>query len=277
RRFRPLEVPGRGRREAAAQPARSLREVRRRAPGRPSLSAGDGADFPRGRAPARADAAPPGRVVLQRRGVLEGRRRRDLAVHAGHGSHLCHGREWPGRRAARPHRVSRAAARFLRHNFEQLEEEWPLAITAYNHGPAGVRRAISETGTTDIGVIVDRYHGPAFGFASRNFYAEFLAALDVDAHRQAYFGELAVEKPEPTRVISLDRPVGIEIAARLASTDRDTVASLNPALMDPVVTGRRLIPSGYDLRVPADRSAAFEERLTQLAAEQRVMRVSAPS
>jgi len=170
---------------------------------------------------------------------------------------------------------TRGAARFLRHNYERLEEEWPLAITAYNHGPAGVRRAIEETGTTDIGVIVERYHGPAFGFASRNFYAEFVAALDVDKHRQAYFGDLDVEKPDSTRVVPLDRPVGIEVAARMAGTDRETVASLNPALMDLVVDGKRHIPAGYGLRLPSERSATFEERLAQLGTEQRVMRVSA--
>lgn len=176
-----------------------------------------------------------------------------------------------------PIAATRGAARFLRHNYAQLEESWPLAITAYNHGPAGVRRAINETGSTDIAVIVERYRGPAFGFASRNFYAEFLAAVDVDTYRSAYFGELAVDRPEPTRVIPLDRPIGIEVAARLAGADRDKMAALNPALMDPVVEGRRLIPAGYELRLPAERSAGFEERLAQFAAEQRVMRVAAPA
>ena len=172
---------------------------------------------------------------------------------------------------------TRAAARFLRHNYEQLEEAWPLAITAYNHGPAGIRRAISDTGTTDIGVIVDRYKGPSFGFASRNFYAEFLAALDVDQHRDAYFGQLAVDQPEPTRLVPLDRSLGIEVAARLARTDRDTVASLNPALMDAVVDGRRAIPAGYALRVPTQHATGFEERFAELGSEQRVMRVAAPA
>jgi len=176
-----------------------------------------------------------------------------------------------------PIAATRGAARFLRHNYEALEDSWPLAITAYNHGPAGVRRAINDTGTTDIGVIVDRYKGPAFGFASRNFYAEFVAALDVDKHRKSYFGDLDVDKPEATRVIPLDRPVGIEVAARLAGTDRGTVASLNPALMDCVVDGRRHIPAGYELRLPAERCNGFEERLAEVAAEQRVMRVSVPA
>jgi peptidoglycan lytic transglycosylase D len=169
-----------------------------------------------------------------------------------------------------------AAARFLRHNYEQLEESWPLAITAYNHGPAGMARAVSDTGTTDIGVIAHRYHGPAFGFASRNFYAEFLAALEVEKYHQAYFGDLDLSRPEPTTMVRLDRPVGIEIAARLARTDKDTLATLNPALMECVVEGRRSIPSGYDLRVPSAGAAGFEGRLTEVAAEQRVLRAAEP-
>jgi membrane-bound lytic murein transglycosylase D len=172
---------------------------------------------------------------------------------------------------------TRAAARFLRHNYENLEDQWPLAITAYNHGPAGVRRGIEDTGSTDIGVIAQRYRGPAFKFASRNFYAEFLAALDVEKYHTAYFGDLGLETPAPTRIVPLDRPVGFEIACRLAKCDRDTLAALNPALMDPVVEGRRLIPAGYALRVPSGEGEGFEDRLAELVAEQRVVRVSAPS
>jgi membrane-bound lytic murein transglycosylase D len=170
---------------------------------------------------------------------------------------------------------TRAAARFLRHNYEALDNSWPLAITAYNHGPAGMRRAINATGTSDIAVIVQRYNGAAFGFASRNFYAEFIAALDVDRHHEAWFGKLEKYTPEPTRVIPLERSLGIEVAARLAGTDRLTVAAHNPALMDAVVDGRRSIPAGYALRLPSTGSSGFEERLAQLGAEQRVMRVAA--
>jgi membrane-bound lytic murein transglycosylase D len=172
---------------------------------------------------------------------------------------------------------TRAAARFLRHNYQDLEESWPLAITAYNHGPGGVAHAIDETGTTDIGVIVQRYHGRAFGFASRNFYAEFLAALEVEKYHKAYFGDLDLDGAEPTKVVTVDRPVGIEVASRLAHTDRETLASLNPALMDCVVEGRRPIPRGYDLRLPVGGASGFESRLGEVAVEQRVVRVSAPA
>ena len=81
-----------------------------------------------------------------------------------------------------PVRSTTAAAQMLQHHYDELNS-WPLAITAYNHGLEGVRRAKRAVGTDDIGRIVAEYRGPRFGFASRNFYAEFLAAADLmDLH-----------------------------------------------------------------------------------------------
>jgi hypothetical protein len=77
-----------------------------------------------------------------------------------------------------PVRATEAAAKLLRNNYEALGS-WPLAIVAYNHGHAGIRTASAAVGSTAIEDIVARYDGPRFGFASKNFYAEFLAALEV--------------------------------------------------------------------------------------------------
>jgi hypothetical protein len=77
-----------------------------------------------------------------------------------------------------PLRATEAAARLLRNNYEALGS-WPLAIVAYNHGHAGIRTASTIVGSNAIEDIIARYDGPRFGFASKNFYAEFLAALDV--------------------------------------------------------------------------------------------------
>lgn len=172
--------------------------------------------------------------------------------------------------------ATRAAARFLRDSHRRLGS-WPLAITAYNHGPGGLARAARQLNTTDIAYIVRYYDGPAFGFASRNFYAEFLAALDVDKHHEAWFGQVPQWPLEPTRVRTLDAPIGLEAAARVARTDRNTLAALNPALMDPIVNGSRAIPSGYELRIPAAGANGFDERFAELQAEERVTRVARPA
>src|SRR5881296_4460270 len=168
-----------------------------------------------------------------------------------------------------------AAARFLTRVHDMLDT-WPLTITAYNHGPDGVARAVSEVGTTDISTIVRDYHGKAFGFASRNFYVEFLAALEVERDVKTYFGDLSDEPPLRLRERRLERPLGIEAAARLTRTGRSQLASLNPALSTLVVSGRRPIPAGYRLRLPESAGSSFENRLTEFSAEQRVTSSSSP-
>lgn len=77
-----------------------------------------------------------------------------------------------------PLKATRAAARVLQQNYNELRN-WPLAITAYNHGLGGMKRAVVQTGSTRLSDIIEDYRSPSFGFASSNFYAEFLAALRV--------------------------------------------------------------------------------------------------
>jgi membrane-bound lytic murein transglycosylase D len=75
-----------------------------------------------------------------------------------------------------PLKATEAAAKILRSNHQQLGN-WPLAITAYNHGLGGMKRAVAQTGSRRLSVIIQDYRSPSFGFASSHFYAEFLAAL----------------------------------------------------------------------------------------------------
>lgn len=86
---------------------------------------------------------------------------------------------------------TRAAAKLLAQNYRSLRS-WPLALTAYNHGLAGVSRAVRATGSRDLCTIIDRYESRSFRFASSNFYAQFLAARHVALDQ---YRELAVLPP----------------------------------------------------------------------------------
>ena len=149
-----------------------------------------------------------------------------------------------------PLTATAAAATFMRQNHDKLGT-WPLAIKAYNHGPAGMARAVRETGTTDIATIIRTYKGPAFKFASRNFYPEFLAALHVERNHRKYFGDLALHPPLRAETVVLSAPMSITTAARCMGGDVWSVTDLNPSLLPPVRTGRVAIPAGFTLRVPA--------------------------
>ena len=71
-----------------------------------------------------------------------------------------------------------AAAKMLRQNHNKLGN-WPLAITGYNHGPNGMYRAVKQVGSDDLMVLIKKYEKSTWGFASKNFYAELLAALSL--------------------------------------------------------------------------------------------------
>src|SRR5258706_13380630 len=88
-----------------------------------------------------------------------------------------------------PYSATEAAANLMLYNCRLLGT-WPLAVTAYNHGPGGLRRAQDEFGTSDIAGIVKRQQGKTVGFASRNFFVAFLGALEVDRNAEKFFGPL---------------------------------------------------------------------------------------
>jgi len=105
-----------------------------------------------------------------------------------------------------PSKATNAAARLLRDNYNALGS-WPLAITAYNHGRGGMQRAQQAHGS-ELTTIIKDYRGPVFGYASMNFYSEFLAAVAVYDTYTTYFGELALDKPNsaPLKVAAAKAP-----------------------------------------------------------------------
>ncbi len=98
-----------------------------------------------------------------------------------------------------PTAETRAAAALLRSNYDELGS-WPLAITAYNYGTGGTSAAAAQYGG-DYNQIVRSYNGPHFGFAARNYYSEFLAALQIHQNEDKYFPDLKyAEAPTPPPV-----------------------------------------------------------------------------
>ena len=148
-----------------------------------------------------------------------------------------------------PHKASVAAARLLGYNFRQIES-WPLAITAYNHGLTGMVRAARTLGTRDIATIVARYQSRSFGFASRNFYAEFLAASEIDREPERFFGRLETLPEIEYEVVVLDHFYRIGSLQRALGIDLEALRENNLALRPPVWSGAKYVPRGYELRVP---------------------------
>jgi len=155
-----------------------------------------------------------------------------------------------------PIRATESAAQLLKHNFE-VTGRWPLAITAYNHGAAGIRRAARKVGSDDIGVIIQKYKKGkgSFGFASRNFYAEFLAASDVFKNRVRYFGKLKRSSRDDGQVVKIPSYIDAQTLASSLGVDFNELKQLNLALRPVVWRGNKRIPKGYRLQLPAPKKS----------------------
>jgi membrane-bound lytic murein transglycosylase D len=162
-----------------------------------------------------------------------------------------------------PFMATKAAARLLADN-HSVVETWPLALTAYNHGLAGMRRAADLLGTTDIAAIIAKYQSRSFGFASRNFYAAFLAALSIDQDPERYFEHLRVDPPSPTGVVVVPAYMHADKLADALSLRFNTLRSLNPALSDAVWSGDKFVPEGFELRVPQATAAVAGELMAAI-------------
>lgn len=146
-----------------------------------------------------------------------------------------------------PLKATHAAARMLRHNYEKLGT-WPLAVTAYNHGINGMMRAKAAKG--DYEKIFQEHESELFKFASRNFYSEFLAAREVAKNYKLYFGSLPIEPPVNSKAVVLPNYALMSDLIKHLKVDPETFKALNPALREPVHRGQKLIPKGYEVRVP---------------------------
>ncbi|NOX25798.1 MAG: transglycosylase SLT domain-containing protein [Deltaproteobacteria bacterium] len=146
-----------------------------------------------------------------------------------------------------PIKATKAAARYLKENYRKLRS-WPLALTAYNHGAGSICRAQKKFGTYDE--IIENYQNCRFGFASKNFYPEFLAAREIAKHYRKYFPGLHMKHAISTDSISLSGYADAVDLATFFGINAARLRVLNPGLRPPVFNGQKYIPKHYRLRLP---------------------------
>ncbi len=152
--------------------------------------------------------------------------------------------------------ATHAAAKYLKKSYEQLGS-WPIALTAYNHGANGMARAKREVGN-DYSSIYKKYKGKSFGFASRNFYSEFLAASDVARNYKKHFGELPIYPPVRRVTIPMSSYASVSDISRFYKISKDQIEEMNPALRKPVFQGQKYIPKGYSLYLPDTKRSSLK-------------------
>ncbi|MBC7742077.1 MAG: lytic transglycosylase domain-containing protein [Bdellovibrionaceae bacterium] len=128
-----------------------------------------------------------------------------------------------------PYYSTKLAAKILKENFNILKS-WPLAVTGYNHGVGSLNRIVKKYKVRDIGYLAENVKAKkSFGFASRNFYATFLAALHVEANANLYFPEPITKQLELVQKdYKLKKNIKYEELLSLFDEDHDKLRLYNP-------------------------------------------------
>lgn len=152
-----------------------------------------------------------------------------------------------------PIKSTEAAAKLLRENFRIMEGSWPLAVTAWNHGPTGLRKAVKELRTNELGTIIDNFSHRSFSFASENFYAEFLAALFVEKYSSELFGEFNREPSRAFEPYQLTKRISPSQLFKSGGLSEKEFIEMNPDLT--LAVRRNLtLPRGLIVLIPPEKT-----------------------
>jgi membrane-bound lytic murein transglycosylase D len=150
--------------------------------------------------------------------------------------------------------ATQAAARLLRYNYEQLGD-WGLAITAYNFGLNGMKKAVAIHGP-DYLKVRESFNHRKFKFASRNFYPEFLAVLEIMEDYQIYFPDVHPFVLPLTIRYQLKTAVKWPQLSKVLGLEPAELSKLNPAYSNKVTKGRSPVPAGYWVYLPVGSDLA---------------------
>jgi membrane-bound lytic murein transglycosylase D len=148
-----------------------------------------------------------------------------------------------------PLESSRAAAAYLKQAYERLGS-WPLAITSYNFGQAGMARAVADVGSDHLPDLIEKYNHPYWGFAPKHFYAEFLAAVEIGTNLNRYFPGLEMDAPVEIKEVVVSSKTSLASLISSSGLKKDEFYGWNPALSPTV----RFVPSGYRVKLPSEKS-----------------------
>ncbi|HEY1097831.1 MAG TPA: lytic transglycosylase domain-containing protein, partial [Myxococcota bacterium] len=165
--------------------------------------------------------------------------------------------------------ATEAASKYLKQAYKELGT-WPLAITSYNYGRGGMKALKNAAGTGDFNTILAVTKGKRFGFAGRNYYASFLAILEILDEKEARLAGVEKRAPWDYDVVRVPYPLFSTQIVATGLVDQATFEWLNPALSDDAARGRLPLPHGMSLRVPREAGAPLLATLNALDAAEKL-------
>lgn len=158
--------------------------------------------------------------------------------------------------------ATKAAAKKLRNNYNKLGN-WPLALTAYNYGPSGLYRLSKKYKTDNLVELINIAKSRRFGFASKNFYASFLALLEVEKKANYYLGKVFRRPELQFEEIKLPKRISYKFLKKYFVTEKE-LFEYNPHFTRYVRKNYISIPKNTFVRLPLEKSGAFISSLSKI-------------
>ncbi len=176
-----------------------------------------------------------------------------------------------------PEAATHAAARYLTDARRQLtslarkidpsiseEEINPFVITSYNYGVNGMKRAIRQI-RPDYLAVLNQYRSPAFQVAVKNFYSSFLAARHVALNTEYFFEKITPRTAPNYTTVVLQDNTSVDRVKQVFGVSERELRPINLGLTRFIWNGWRLIPAGYQLKLPP-RDEGYESEIRKLMA-----------
>ncbi|WBY02205.1 transglycosylase SLT domain-containing protein [Ramlibacter tataouinensis] len=151
---------------------------------------------------------------------------------------------------------TRAALDYLQRLYGMFGD-WHLALAAYNWGEGSVGRAIAANERRGLG---RRYTDLKMPAETRNYVPKLLAVKNIISDPDKFRTELPVIENHPYfDVVTVQRDIDIELAAKLADVELADFKALNPQLNRPVI----LAAGTPQILLPWDNAKVFARNLAE--------------
>lgn len=142
--------------------------------------------------------------------------------------------------------ISIAAAFLMSENY-RIMKSWDLAVTAYNSGTKHLLKTKRELASDDINLedVIKHSDSEHFGFASKNFFSEFLALAHTLAYKDELFDDLHDhERKDAEKELGFFMAkCSVRLHKELSNEQLDDVEFHNHQLKDT----KMILPRGYIL------------------------------
>ncbi len=162
-----------------------------------------------------------------------------------------------------PEKSTWAAANYLKDLYEMFGS-WDLAMAAYNAGEGKILRALNKTKADSYWELVRTDYIKS---ETKNYVPKFIAAALIANNPDEYgFDNLEFHPSLEYDTVIIKSPVDLEVIAKCAETDLETIKELNSELK------RWCTPpdvSEYALRIPLGKKETFIKNLEKIPEKKR--------